>query len=207
MGDIIETANVENNIAEVRLDQGRFDDARDLLQNALDTWASAASWMGVGMATANLGVCALRVGDFEHASTRFVAAREAYERIDARAEAFAVYALEAELLLCERRLDEALERVGAIRTQAQEIGVGPALLAGLQRLAAHAKFQSGDRDAGLQRVHEAIALAEQVDAAYEEARCLQLIARVGGPRSETAATRAAQLTQRLGVIASPVIPA
>lgn len=206
VGDVIETANVENNIAEVRLDQGRIEEARVLLQDALATWASAQSWMGVGMATANLGLCALRTGDLDGAAARFVAAREAYEKIDARAEAFAVYALEAEHLLCRRRPDEALERVGAIRARAKEIGVGPALLAGLQRLAAHAKLQSGDRDGGLVRLDEALALAGQVDAAWEQARCLQTLARVRGAEGTEAADQAAALTSRLGVIASPVIP-
>ena len=53
-GDVVGTATEENNIAEIMSDQGRFPEARKLLESARATWASAGYRVGAALATGGL---------------------------------------------------------------------------------------------------------------------------------------------------------
>jgi class 3 adenylate cyclase/tetratricopeptide (TPR) repeat protein len=203
VGDTGDGGMVRNNIAEIRLDQGYYDDAERLLGEALRAARAASFSMLVGAVTQNLGRLHALQGDLDRAKELYDDARDLLAGIGSEKHRLEVGAREAERLVLAGSPRRALVIAGAVRDDATRLGAEPRVLAMLQRIAALAKLQSGDREGAVQRLHEAIEIARGSDAAYEELLSLELLGRLGDAESEQAA---AALGTRLGIITCRVVP-
>lgn len=203
VGDTGDGGMVANNIAEIRMDQGRYDEAQELLDAALRAGRAASFSVLVGVVTNNLGRLHALRGELDRAKELFEAARDALGDIGSEKHRLEVGARDAERLVFAGNPRRALIIAGAIREEAVRLGAEPRVLALLQRIAAVAKLQSGDRDGCVERLHESIELARSTDAAYEELLSLELLARLG----DTAAAEGAyELTVRLGITTCRLVP-
>jgi tetratricopeptide (TPR) repeat protein len=206
VGDVIQVAIIQNNIAEIRCDQGRLDEAEALLSEALGTWQAAGYAVGIGVALGNLGRVATLRGKTDQAKGLLARARERFAAIGAEA-----FVLETDLHEAERRLVAgdhvtALPLLGRVRAELRRLGGAPSLLARLQRLAGCAKGQAGDRPAARERLYECLELARPIHAAHEEALALDALWALGGTDAREARTRANAIFEQLGVVTPARVP-
>ena len=203
IGDVVGAALTQANIAEIRCDQNRLDEASALLEEALAVWRAAGYGLGVGFATGVNGRVAMRSGDFPAARAHFAVAREQLNAVGA---ASLVLEIDAHVTQCELfagNAGEVLRRLGRIRERAVELGAAPNFLSGLQRLAGDAKRLTGDPDGARARLEEALALARSVDARYEEGLALLALGRLG---DSDAARLGRALLDGLGVREASLVP-
>jgi class 3 adenylate cyclase/tetratricopeptide (TPR) repeat protein len=192
VGEAIGVAIGTMNIAEIRIEQGRVDDAEPPLRDALATFRAVGFLVGIGFALLNLGRIATARGDIEEAHTLLGQARAQLEEIGSGAHVASCGIREAELLLVAGRPADALELAGAVRESLHKLGAQPIMLSQLQRVAGFAKRALGYEDAAVERLTESLELARSVQAAYEESLALEAL-------GDEAAAR--EIWQRLGVVA------
>lgn len=204
VGDAGDAGTVRNNIAEIRMDQGRYGEARELLEVALRAGRATSYSVLVGVVTNNLGRLESLLGDTAAADARFAAAHEALGEIGSERHRLEVTARQAERHVLAAEHVRALELAGMARAEARRLGAEePRLFALLQRVAAVAKLQSGDREGAVVRLSESLEFARRIGAAYEELLALELLGRLGDHQVNG---EAAAIAQRLGIIASLVVP-
>ncbi len=196
IGDVVEAAFTQANIAEIRCDQNRLDESDQLIQQALATWRASGFGLGVGYALGVWGRIAARRGDFATALERFAAGRELLEAVGAASQVLDIDARMAQCELAAGHAAEALERVGRIRERARDLGAQAPMLSGLQRLAGEAKRQLGDDEGARARIDEALAIARANGLRYEEGLALLAVGDLG---DRAAAVRGRALLEELGV--------
>jgi tetratricopeptide (TPR) repeat protein len=201
VGDVIEAAVLRNNVAEIRSDQGRLDEAEQQFREVLATLRGAEFWQGVGLVYSNLGRVLVRRGDTEGAARLFERSRQTLSRVGADTKVLELETREAERLVAAGEPEAALALAGEIRETIRRRHEQPAHLALTQRLAALAKLQMGDVDGARIRLRESVEIARSVAAVYEEALSLEALGRCGGPGAAEAAAQAAELLNGLGVVA------
>ncbi|HWW54415.1 MAG TPA: tetratricopeptide repeat protein, partial [Acidimicrobiales bacterium] len=78
-GDLIGRAMTINNTAEILCDQGHLEEAKGLFRETLRVVRAAPFTIGIGFALANLGLVAIRSGEFGEAAELLAAARPLFE--------------------------------------------------------------------------------------------------------------------------------
>ena len=110
-------------------------------------------------------------------------------------------AYDAKRLLLAGDPESAVSLAERIRATARRVDVIPSLPAFLARIMGEAALARGRRDAGIEHLRESVGLAERVSAVYDQALGLDVLAEVTGEPGYRA--RAAELFERLGVVAAP----
>lgn len=198
IGDLEQTAMTLHNIGELRLDQGHFAEAEDLLRKGLLIFRGAKHHIGVAMCACNLGRLLTRTG-------RFAEARELLdESMTLLQEAGATGLLpEAEVRLAEWHLYA--RDTGALRETLD------ACLANLPegndtirstaaRLRAYSYAMDGDESQAVESLHQSVAAA--MDSKHERLQANEALTRITGSSDEDTDSLAAQM----GIVARPVTP-
>ena len=205
-GDVVEAAVLVNNMAEIRSDQGHYEQAEAHFLDALATCRAAGFGQGVGIIQTNLGRLASRRGAADSAAEFFNQARMTMLDIGVGAKLLELDVHEAERLVLAGHPEQALRMAGSVRVASRARDLQPSLHAILQRVAAFSKLLTGDIDGARLRLRESVQLARDAGNLYEEALSLEALGRTGGPEAAAAAAEATALLKRLGVVALPAVP-
>ncbi len=208
-GAIVYNAIYLNNIGEIRSDQGRWGQARTLLQEAYDLWTGGGWRIGSGWALSNLGRLSAREGREDESEEQLGRARALFEDIGADALLLETEARQMELAVLAGDHRAALAMADPLVERAHRVPlVNVAIL--VERLQGYALAQAGDPEAGWEHLESCLASCRKSEAEYEAALTMQAMGRIGvvlGRRDldvlavETTATFA-----RLGVVATPSVP-
>ncbi|MFL5955434.1 MAG: tetratricopeptide repeat protein [Gaiellaceae bacterium] len=193
VGDVVNEARAKNNEAEVLSDQGRLEEAHDLLEDALRVWRAAGYQVGIAVATAQLGRVAARAGRFDDAHRLLEEALELFTTLGAEAFVAEARSWLAECLVFEGRYKEALAAVATL-PQGEPI---------VERLAGYAIVQSrGSLAQATPHFEASLAAARAGKRPYEIALALRALAETTKrPHGE-----AEQILGELGVVSTPRIP-
>ena len=204
-GDVLTGGHATNNRAEIRLDQGRLDEAAELFDIALRTYRAAKFPAGEALVMINLGRLAAEQGRFAEAHRYLDDARAQLEELGAESYLIEADARRAQAFILEGRYADvvelattALERVRSTG----ELGVRSALL---ERLLGLAAVQARAPEQAEPHFDESIRLARLLGAEYELGRTLHAKA-LTGFASEDEASEAESILERLGIVALPVVP-
>jgi tetratricopeptide (TPR) repeat protein len=199
-GDVVLEATVVSNIGEILSDRGEIAEATALFESALEAFTSAKYAIGVALATGNLGRAALRAGDVDRARRLLEDARVEFEAINASS--FVAETL-VRLAECAIAAGESLEALELVAQAEQRLRVAPDsfVAVGAVRARAEALLAAGRLLEAAAAAGEAVRLAHETGATYEEARSLQVRAAVGRALADLAsrdADEAAELLAHLG---------
>jgi class 3 adenylate cyclase/tetratricopeptide (TPR) repeat protein len=209
-GNEVDAAAISCNIGEILADQGRYDEARQTLEEALRVCRAGHYRYGTAYATMILGRLEARTGSFASAQELLLAAREDFLVIGLEAHALTADAMRAECLLLEGRGTEAgelAERLMDPRTgQATEVDLSLP-----HRVVAYSLLQAGDADGARSALEETLAVAGSRENAYELMLVLvamqHLASRDGDTDgAEAVATEVAAAAARLGLVVMPELP-
>jgi class 3 adenylate cyclase/tetratricopeptide (TPR) repeat protein len=193
VGDVVNEARAKNNEAEVLSDQGRLDEARDLLEDALRVWRAAGYQVGISIATAQLGRVAARAGRFEDAHRLLDEALELFTSLGAEALAAEASTWLAECLVLEGRYKEALAALAGL-PEGDPI---------VERLAGYAIVQSREPFAKAKPHFEAsLAAARAGKRPYEVALTLRALAET----TKEPPGDSERILNELGVVSTPRVP-
>jgi tetratricopeptide (TPR) repeat protein len=209
IGDTVDAALGTSNIAEVRSDQGRLEEARAMLEDALRVWRAADYGMGVAHASSHLGRVAARSGDFETAAELYEVAREHFIHGSGEADLLDIDARIAEALLFQSRSTEVIETTTAMLERIESKG-GAIQHPWLYRMRGCAHAQLGKWDDARADLDRSLAIARERHARYELALTLDAIARAtelcDGHIDQSARSEADDLLRSLDVIHVPPVP-
>jgi class 3 adenylate cyclase/tetratricopeptide (TPR) repeat protein len=212
VGNMVQLAFYENNVAEIALDQGRIDEAEKLFDSVSQTWRAAGYRSGAAYVQCNLARVATRRGQFERAAALFEDSRREAESVGSQAEA-----LEAGSRWVESQM-VAGNVVGALARSELEIrrayamdGVAPQIPL-LHRVRGAAFAQLGDADEASVELRRSLEAARSRQVDFDEALTLHLMAALGmGYENQTPAdleSESARIFEALGVIeAIELLPA
>ena len=209
-GSTVVQAVVLNNIAEIRSDQGRLQEAEDLLQESLATIRGARHQFE-GMVLGNLGRAAARAGRFDEADERYRSAEAFLQRIGETALLVETYARQAELLLLAGTDPAAaLETANRVRNAAERMSL-PLVTSLADRVAGYALVQRGESTSGWARLSRSVMSSRENKDSYGAALGQEGLARVAALRGwREIADRfdmdAAATFGQLGVLATPDVP-
>ena len=130
------------NIGEILADQGRYEEGRHQLIDALRVLRAASYRYGIAYGTMLLGRLDSRTGSFEEAHEHFVTARSEFNDIGLHFDASEVDSMVAECLVLEGRSSEALELAGRLVDGMEEQG-SPRGVALVQRVRAATRSSRG----------------------------------------------------------------
>jgi tetratricopeptide (TPR) repeat protein len=200
-GDEIGASFNVNNVAEIRLEQGRVDEAELLLREVLATWRASGFAFGIGVALRNLGRIEMRRGELERAGELLARGRETLVKGGIDGAVCELDAYDAKRLLLNGDPEAAKLLAERVQTAARRVDVIPSLPAFLARIMGEAALAAGREDAGVEYLRESVEIAERVDAIYDQALGLDVLAEVTGEAGYRA--RATELFERLDVVAAP----
>ena len=178
-GDTVLEAFEINNIAEIVLEQGRFDEAERLLDQAARIWQAAGYRSGDAVAKCNLGRVASGRGDYERALELFAESLEGAVRIGSQGNALEVVARRAECLLVAGEIDAALAAVDDAFERCRLLGGVPAYLPLLQRVRGVALSRRGEAEEAADALRASVAAARERGALHELASTLRVMAILG----------------------------
>ena len=201
LGDVALTAETELNLAELRSDQGHWEEAEALLTDALAIFRAAPRPEGVGLALSDLGRLAARRGDVALAATRLAEARDVLETINAAALAYEVGVREAERLVLADRPHEAIAAIGAMRERAPSVAASHFYVCALTRSEGWATALLGDLAGARRLLERALANARESNSRYEEAVTLDALAAVDAAAGSRTGPDAVAALADLGVVA------
>ena len=174
-------------------DQGRLDDAREQLEEALRVWRAARYQVGIAIATAQLGRVAARAGAFAEAHRLLEEALELFTGLGAEALIAETSTWLAECLVLEGRYTEALDAVAALPE-------GDPMV---ERLTGYAIVQSRAPLAEAKPHFEtSLAAARATNRPYELALTLRALAEMTQNHDE----EADRILSELGVVSTPRVP-
>jgi tetratricopeptide (TPR) repeat protein len=193
-GNPIKVAFQQYNICEIYVDQGRFDEAGPLLDDAEREWRGAGYRAGVASAWALQARVAGGRGEFAEAQRLFGDALAEFRAIGSQADLLETESRLAECLVCSGDVDAALAGADAAIAQARSLGGVSAQLPLLHRVRGAALARTGDRSGAR------VALADSLDAARrreaEHDMALTLRALAGLARSDGDADADADAIER-----------
>ena len=200
-------AQCAHNLAEVRTEQGRFDEAEVLLREARRIWRASGFAMGVAAATNTLGRTLARTGRTDEGIALL---REAQRRFEELAHAPFLAETEARLaeaLVFAGRLTEASEVLEHLGERATDGGPPVAALA--RRMQGTVAAASGDTAAARSLLHQAREIADKGGVEWESAFAALEIARLDdttdGDR-DVLLKEAAAVLARMGISGEQVMP-
>jgi tetratricopeptide (TPR) repeat protein len=205
VGDVIGAATAAINIAEILSNQGHYDDAEPLFEQAIRSCRRSGYEVGIAVATGYAGRLQARRGEYALARTMLSDAVERFEKMGASH--FVVetkaFQLECEVLAGSGRA--ASDAAEALLTEARAVG-DPLLEAVILRTQGWAHLVEGEFDDAERVADECLRISEEVGSRYETALALimrgQVKAATGRDRSEDH-TRARAILTELGVVELP----
>ncbi len=177
-GNDVEAAMGVCNIAEVLIDQGRYEEAERQLVDALRVCRAAPYRPGVAFARSLLGRIAARTGRPEEAHEHFDVAHREYVAAGLDSDAQETDTHRAESLVLEGRAAEALALADAALRAAASDGETERDLARLERVRGYALLQLGDRQAAFDALTVSLEAGRAREADFEVAMTLLALARV-----------------------------
>jgi class 3 adenylate cyclase/tetratricopeptide (TPR) repeat protein len=202
-GRLLDAAMSESNIGEVLVNQGRLDEAEPLLRDAVRV-LRASDYGGVPFAEMHLGRLLTAQGDFDDAERLLRSAVEQYRSVGSAASAHETAIHLADCQILSGRPREGLETVGQdFGAKAEEIAIFDAARA---MVSARALIDLGRVNDAREAICHGLAIARNRGLAFDLARLLMLVDRIGPPFDECVETteparEARELLDRLGVIA------
>jgi class 3 adenylate cyclase/tetratricopeptide (TPR) repeat protein len=204
------------NIAEVRSDQGRYDEAEPVLREVLEIRRAGGIPLEVAEAASVLGRHAALVGNVNEARGLLEEARELYAAEEDEVELLKTDARLVEALVLGGAGEEALSQAAVALARAETTPGVSVVVANLHRLRAWALMQAGDLEGAHEALDESLRLARLEDenfgirsADYEIGVTLAAVVRLrsltGEPADELEAERDA-IFGRLGVVKVPEPP-
>jgi tetratricopeptide (TPR) repeat protein len=218
IGDETTASVAALNIAEVRSDQGRYEDAEPALRELLDLRRGTGIPLEIAEAASVLGRHSARVGSFDEARVLLEEARELYAAEGDEIDLLTTDTRLVECLVSEQKTDEALALAAEATERAEDMTGVSVLVATLHRLRGWALMQAGDLDGAEQALEESLRLARLEDenfgirsADYEVALTLGAMVRLfelRGDATAEAETERDEIFSRLGVVAvaEPPLP-
>ena len=195
------------NIAEILIDQGRFDEGVEMMSEVAREWRSAGYRSGVASTSTMLARAASAAGDFDRALVLLDEAVQEFRAIGSQAEAVESEARKAECELLSGDPRRALGTVDTALPQALSLGGVSAQLPLLLRVRGAAWARLGDMEAAVADLGRSLAAAEARDAGHEVAltgRVRGLVAEAVQPGSGAASlARADEVLERLGIVWTP----
>ncbi len=207
-GDVITEAIIRNNLAEIDIDRGRYEDARSALDEALRIWRGARYSLGLAFAHANLGRLEGRDGDTDKAAAHLERAAAVFEEVGAPLGRLDVRARSIEVALHKGEWQAAGEMLREDLRAVDDVPGSTVLQAAQHRLLGYAYLQAGEDAAAEVELLRSLELAREAKARFEEALTLHAMARwaertgEGGDWSEAAAA----ILHELGVERVPYVP-
>ena len=209
VGDVVGAATASNNAAEVLSDRGEVEEAEHLFRDALRIWRGAGYTVGVAVATSNLGRVATRNGRLDDAAALLSEALDRFRELGAETFVFDTEARDAER---EAASGDRVAAEWAIRgaiAHGESIDGSIAQKAMLQRLLGEVLSRRAEHTGAAQAFERSLELSRSVSAVYEEAMTLQAQARAATGRgipAEALLSESIAMQQRLGIVATPLIP-
>ena len=205
------------NIAEVRSDQGRDDEAGPVFHDAVELRRAAGIPVEVAEALSLLGRHEARVGNFAEAHAHLQEARELYDgEDDDEFDLLTTEARRIECLVLEGRSDEVLAAAEAALTVAGSVSGASVVVAALHRYRGWAHAQTGDAEAAREAFAESLATARArgenyglISNDYEVALTLDALVRVERQEGKECGGLEAErdeILARLGVVRLPEPP-
>lgn len=195
-GEFVEAAASGQNAAEILIDQGRFDEARPLLEDALATLTAAHHWYE-WYVRRNLGLLEARVGNHDDAATLLAEARAGFAELKAIGEVTHtdVFIAEAELLRgAPKGAMDVLDILGLANHPMEARGA---------RLRATAMVEAGQNAGADEMLVSAANRATAAGDVFEAAVCSWLLAELRGDSAEL--TRSRETFERMGVLTWPTL--
>jgi class 3 adenylate cyclase/tetratricopeptide (TPR) repeat protein len=204
-GEVIGTGIAALNHGELRLNQGRLEEAHQLLESALRTFRAAKYPIGEALTLVYLGHLASEQGRFEDASVLFDTAVELLTTIGSKSNVVEAEARRAQAYVLEGRHEDAAALAQQCLDLEQETGEVGARTALLERLLAVAAVQGRRREDAPAHFDESLRIGREYRADYEVGRTLQAKVLTGFASDEELA-EAETIMERLGVVSLPEVP-
>ena len=204
-GEVIGTGIAALNHGELRLNQGRLEEAHELLESALRTFRAAKYPIGEGVTLVYLGHLAAEQGRFADAAVLFDTAVERLTAIGSKSNVIEAEARRAQAYVLEGRHEEAAALARQCLELEQETGEVGARTALLERLLAVTAVQGRRRDDAPPHFEESLRIGREYKAHYEVGRTLQAKVLTGFASDEELA-EAEAIMERLGVVSLPEVP-
>ena len=195
------------NIAEILIDQGRFDEGVEMLTDVAREWRAAGYRSGVASTSAMLARAAAAGGDFERALSLFDGVVLEFRAVGSQADALETEARRAECLLMAGEPSRAIETVDGALGQARALGGVSAQLPLLHRVRGAALARLGDHAGAMVELERSLGAAEAREAEHELAltrRVLGLVAESVEPGAGThLLDQAEEVLGGLGIVWTP----
>jgi tetratricopeptide (TPR) repeat protein len=204
-GDVLGSGIAALNHGELRLHQGRLDEAHELLEGALRTFRAARYPIGEALTLVYLGHLAAERARFEDASTLFDTALEQLAAVGSKSLLIEADARRAQAYVLEGRHDEAAALAQDCLEREQETGEAGVRTALLERLLAVSAVQARRREEAPPHFDASLRLGRELGADYEVGRTLQAKVLTGFASDEELA-EAEAIMARLGVVSLPDVP-
>jgi tetratricopeptide (TPR) repeat protein len=204
VGNMVQLAFYENNVAEIALDQGRIDEAEKLFDSVSRTWRAAGYRSGAAYVQCNLARVATRRGQFERAAALFEESRREAESVGSQADALEAGSRWAESQLVAGNVVGALARSELeLRHASAMDGVAPQIPL-LYRVRGAAFAQLGELDEAAAELRQSLEAARSRRVEFDEALTLHLMAALDMGYGDRTATElegdSARIFESLGVI-------
>ncbi len=195
-GDVVMVATFDNNLGEIRSDQGGWEEARILFDRARSTWLAAEYAVGSTLVLSNLGRLDVRTGELERGLDRLTRARDGFEAIGAAALTYETEIRIAEALIACGECSEAMEMIDRLDEASDERdGI-------LERLRGHAWAVLGDRGKAGTAFSRALPLLEAAEFRFE----LGLATRAVALLDDLASHGGAEILAELGAEGAHMLP-
>jgi tetratricopeptide (TPR) repeat protein len=208
LGDPVNAALNDANIAEILGNQGRFAAAEDLLKGAEATWIAAQDPWGVAFARLLLGTVAARAGRAEDADELLTAAREGFEQIGAR---FDVVATDLALVEAHLRAGDGATALAIVTRLDEAPGASEQLGPPLQAMHGRALLQTGAAEPAGEVLERALSSARASGNDYHLLLVLDALdaarSALGTGLDPSERDEAAEIVRRLDIVLLPAYPA
>jgi predicted ATPase len=211
LGDDAEAAVCAANLAEVRLDQGRLEDAEHLLSGAARALHAGGYLPVEGFLAELLGRAAGQAGRLAEAMEHFASALAIFKRTGSRSHIFEIHVRIAEALVLAGHPEAALEEADIARGITSELGGIPTRLPLLHRVRAFAFLALGRADEARTALEKSIVAARERRAVHEVGLSLDALVRldrrVGEEPDPALVEQSQSILEQLGVLRSDKLPA
>jgi tetratricopeptide (TPR) repeat protein len=209
-GNDVDAAIGTINIGEILADQGRNEEGRSQLRDALRVLRAASYRYGIAYATMLLGRLEARTGAFNDAHCHLEEARREFADIGLHFDASEVDSMVTECFVLQGRSQDALDLADRLVGEMKEQG-SPRGVALVERVRGYAYLQQGDLEEAHSAFEASRESAEELNADYELVLTLmglrKLAERQGAPSAaEGLEERIATLVGRLGIVSMPDVP-